>query len=286
MKFLLLSVITLLAKLTFAQSNLPLFLIGNWKIENKESYEQWDKVNETTLKGFAYKLKNDQMLVTEYLDISETKKGINYYATVLNQNQGKAVNFRLKKQDSTFTFENPNHDFPKKIIYQKINNHEVFVQVLDENQKGFSYKMQKQFKETPINDSLIVNPNYDPILAKKLGADDYGMKGYILVILKTGTNQTKDKTVISESFKGHMDNINLLVKDGKMIVAGPLSKNNKTYRGIFILSASNFEEAEKLLKNDLAIKEGLLSYDLYNWYGSAALAEYLKLSDKIWKINP
>ena len=98
MKFLLLSVITLLAKLTFAQSNLPLFLIGNWKIENKESYEQWDKVNETTLKGFAYKLKNDQMLVTEYLDISETKKGINYYATVLNQNQGKAVNFRLKNK--------------------------------------------------------------------------------------------------------------------------------------------------------------------------------------------
>ena len=32
------------------------------------------------------------------------------------------------------------------------------------------------------------NPNYDEALAKKLGADDYGMKKYVLVILKTGEN--------------------------------------------------------------------------------------------------
>ena len=119
MKFLLLSVITLLAKLTFAQSNLPLFLIGNWKIENKESYEQWDKVNETTLKGFAYKLKNDQMLVTEYLDISETKKGINYYATVLNQNQGKAVNFRLKNKIVPLLLKIQIMIFLKKLFIKK-----------------------------------------------------------------------------------------------------------------------------------------------------------------------
>ncbi|MCZ4408445.1 hypothetical protein O3Q51_06480 [Cryomorphaceae bacterium 1068] len=37
------------------------------------------------------------------------------------------------------------------------------------------------------------NPNYDADLAKQLGADDYGMKMYSLVILKTGTNQVTDK---------------------------------------------------------------------------------------------
>ncbi len=26
--------------------------------------------------------------------------------------------------------------------------------------------------------------------------------------------------------------------------------------------------------------------ELYNWYGSAALPEYLEASDRIWKINP
>lgn len=35
-------------------------------------------------------------------------------------------------------------------------------------------------------DTSISNPNYDKILADKLGGDDYGMKSYFLVILKMG----------------------------------------------------------------------------------------------------
>jgi uncharacterized protein YciI len=188
--------------------------------------------------------------------------------------------------DSTFTFENPNHDFPKKIIYQKLSDTEIFVQVSGDKQKVFAYKMQKQFTESTQKDTTIKNPNFDPVLAQKMGADDYGMKGYVLVILKTGTNQTTDKDLINQSFRGHMENINLLVKEGKMIVAGPLNKNDKTYRGIFILNVTTFEEAESLLQRDSAIKEDLLDFELYKWYGSAALPKYLEFSDKIWKRNP
>ena len=79
-----------------------------------------------------------------------------------------------------------------------------------------------------------VNPNYDKVLAEKLRADDYGMKSYFLVILKTGTNTTASKDLITKSFRGHMDNINKLVKEEKLCVAGPLGKNDKAYRGIFI----------------------------------------------------
>ena len=130
------------------------------------------------------------------------------------------------------------------------------------------------------------NPNYDSTLAKKYGADEYGMKGYILVILKTGTNKTTDKEFISKCFAGHMENINRLAKLGKLIVAGPLGKNDKTYRGIFILNTTSLDEAKELLQTDPAIKESILEAELYNWYGSAALPEYLETSDKIWKINP
>jgi len=137
------------------------------------------------------------------------------------------------------------------------------------------------------NDSLISNPNYDKTLADKLGADDYGMKSYFLVILKTGTNTTSDKELISESFRGHMDNINRLVAEGKLIVAGPLKKNDNNYRGIFILNnLKTIEEAKELLQTDLAIKNGLLDYEIFTWYGSAALPEYLPFSDKIWKLKP
>jgi uncharacterized protein YciI len=136
-------------------------------------------------------------------------------------------------------------------------------------------------------DTLNANPNYDKSLAEKLGGDDYGMKSYFLVILKTGTNTTTNKELISESFRGHLDNIRRLVEDGKLIVAGPLEKNDNNYRGIFILNnIKTIEEAKEFLKTDPAIKIGLLDYDIFSWYGSAALPEYLPYSDKIWKLKP
>lgn len=137
------------------------------------------------------------------------------------------------------------------------------------------------------SDTLTANPNYDQSLAEKLGGDDYGMKSYFLVILKTGPNTTADKELISESFRGHMDNINRLVADGKLIVAGPMGKNENQYRGIFILNnIPSIDEAKALLQTDLAIKNRLLDYEIFTWYGSAALPEYLPFSDKIWKSKP
>ncbi|MCX2682073.1 DUF6265 family protein [Galbibacter sp. EGI 63066] len=266
--------------------NFPEFLQGTWKIENKETYEHWDKLNNNTLKGFSYKIESGQISISEYLDISRNGNETIYTATVLNQNKGRSINFKLTKSDSTYTFENPKHDFPKKIVYQKLSNTEVFVKVSDGNQKRFAYKMIKQNVVKTRNDSTVSNPNYDKALAQKLGADDNGMKSYIFVILKTGTNQTTDKALINKSFRGHLDNINRLVEEGKLIVAGPFGKNDDNYRGIFILDVTTVEDAEKLLQTDPAIKAGLLDIELYSWYGSAALSEYLEASDKIWKVNP
>ncbi len=131
------------------------------------------------------------------------------------------------------------------------------------------------------------NPNYDKALVEKLGADDYGMKSYFFVILKTGENQTTDKDFIKESFKGHMENINKLVKNNKLVVAGPMEKNEKNYRGIFIFNnVKDKEELISLLMQDSAIKNKLIDFEIYNWYGSAALPEYLPFSEKIWKKNP
>jgi len=136
-------------------------------------------------------------------------------------------------------------------------------------------------------DTLNANPNYDKSLADKLGGDDYGMKSYFLVILKTGTNTTNNQEFINENFRGHLDNINRLVEKGKLIVAGPFGKNENNYRGIFILNnIKTIEEAKEFLKTDPAIKAGLLDYDIFSWYGSAALPEYLPTSDKIWKLKP
>ncbi|RZL40726.1 MAG: hypothetical protein EOP00_26310, partial [Pedobacter sp.] len=127
------------------------------------------------------------------------------------------------------------------------------------------------------------NPNYDAELAKKYEADDYGMKKYILVMLKTGSNVTATKAENDTAFAGHMANMGKLVKENKLIVAGPLGKNDKNYRGIFILNVKTIDEAKQILATDPAVKSNLLDADLFNWYGSAALAEYLKADDKMGK---
>ena len=82
-----------------------------------------------------------------------------------------------------------------------------------------------------------------------------------------------------------MNNIERLVNEKKMIVAGPMVKNEKSYRGIFILDVPTLEEANLLLETDPAINAKYLDPELYIWYGSAALSEYLEASDKVWKIG-
>ena len=127
------------------------------------------------------------------------------------------------------------------------------------------------------------NPNYDAELAKKLGADDYGMKPYVLVILTTGSNTDSDEKIKAKAFEGHMSNMETMVKQNKLVVAGPIESNEDAYRGLFILNAQSLEEARAILETDPAIKANYLEPKMYLWYGSAALPEYLEASDKIWK---
>jgi uncharacterized protein YciI len=131
----------------------------------------------------------------------------------------------------------------------------------------------------------VINPDYDSTLAKSLGADEYGMKMYTLVILKTGSNQIDDKIKLDSLFRGHMDNINRLAESGQLIVAGPLADNPLSYRGIFILNVAGKAEADKLLETDPTIKEKIFDVEIFGWYGSAALSEYLPVHKKIEKVK-
>ena len=113
---------------------------------------------------------------------------------------------------------------------------------------------------------------YDADLAKKLGADERGMKMYVLCILKTGP---KDAEIQGDArkniFAGHFANINKLAEEGNLAVAGPFGKNDRAYRGLYIFNVPTIEEAEKLVILDPAVKSGVLVPEMTLWYGSAAL---------------
>lgn len=124
---------------------------------------------------------------------------------------------------------------------------------------------------------------YDSTLAKRLGADDYGMKTYVFVLLKSGSNNMEQGAARDSIFRGHLKNIGRLADEGKLVIAGPFGDNDKSYRGIFILNVKTIPEARELLQTDPAVHAKILDSEMYEWYGSAAIGEYLKLHKSIEK---
>lgn len=115
-------------------------------------------------------------------------------------------------------------------------------------------------------------PAFDPDLAKKLGADERGMKTYVLCILETGPKDAEIQgDARKEIFAGHFANIGRLAEEGTLAVAGPFGKNDKSWRGLYIFNVATVEEAEKLVVLDPAVKAGVFVYQLTPWYGTAAL---------------
>jgi uncharacterized protein YciI len=68
------------------------------------------------------------------------------------------------------------------------------------------------------------------------------------------------------------------------VVAGPIGKNDKAYRGIFILNVKTIEEARELTQTDPSVKAGIFEVELFPWFGSAALPMNLYYTDKVEKI--
>jgi hypothetical protein len=136
-----------------AQTELPLFLKGTWKMEHTTNFEHWDILNDNMMKGFSYQIIEGQITVSEYVEINKFKNKINYTASVIQQNDGKSVKFLLVKSDSSFIFENQKHDFPKIISYQRISDSKIGVQISDGANKSIEYNLIKQVEQKEIVDS-------------------------------------------------------------------------------------------------------------------------------------
>ncbi len=126
------------------------------------------------------------------------------------------------------------------------------------------------------------NPQYDAALAKKLGADDYGMRQYVMAFLKDGPNRLTDSVQRAALQKAHLKNIIRLANEGKLLIAGPFL-DGKEVEGIFIFNVSSVEEAKALTESDPAIKAGSLVMELRPWYGSAALVALFDIHKKLEK---
>ena len=123
---------------------------------------------------------------------------------------------------------------------------------------------------------------YDSTLAAKFGADDYGMKQYVMAFLKAGPNKSLDSAAAAELQRAHMDNIFRMADEGKLVVAGPFLDGGDL-KGVYIFNVKTVEEATALTESDPAVKAGRLVMELHPWYGSAAMMEVNSLHKKVQK---
>ncbi|MBK8285526.1 MAG: hypothetical protein IPK97_12030 [Ahniella sp.] len=121
-------------------------------------------------------------------------------------------------------------------------------------------------EETP----AVAVPAHDAELAQRTGADEMGMRKFVLVILKSSETPVPKGPERDEMFKGHFANMGRLSKEGVLALAGPLDGVDG-WRGLFVLAVEDIETAKRHVETDPVIVKGEMVAEYHRYYGSAAL---------------
>ncbi len=73
------------------------WLIGEWQHKTARGilYERWEQKNDSLLIGKSFFLRDKDTVVLETIALKQDRQGLWYIPTVRNQNDGKAVPFKL-----------------------------------------------------------------------------------------------------------------------------------------------------------------------------------------------
>jgi len=96
------------------------WLVGTWTNHTKEkqSYENWIQVNDSTLRAHSFTIVENDTVFAERVTLQQKKSNTYFTVIAYNQNDNKPVTFKMiPSEKKTFTFENPQHDFPSRISY-------------------------------------------------------------------------------------------------------------------------------------------------------------------------
>ncbi len=96
------------------------WLTGSWKMEDQDIYETWSVDSDTRLLGRSFAIADGDTSLLEHMSL-EIKGGEGVFvARVTGQNGDQPVAFVLTRCDEgRLVFENPEHDFPQRIVYER-----------------------------------------------------------------------------------------------------------------------------------------------------------------------
>ena len=134
--------------ITFVGSTLPGKLdqlAGLWlRIDKPSQGEKWWSTGPTSMSGFGFRIDqhNGDTVIFEKLSITIRSDAVYYVADV--SSNPAPVRFKLTLSTrSRFVFENPDHDFPKRIAYDIRRNHMTTRVDEGEGSDGFTWTFTK-----------------------------------------------------------------------------------------------------------------------------------------------
>ncbi len=123
------------------------WLLGNWEniSEDGAATENWKKENDSTFKAESFIIAEEDTVFYEKVTLQLRKDTLDFVVSTRNQNEAP-VSFRLvNSNEKTLVFENPQHDFPTKITYNKIGADSIYAEISgtvngSERKEGFPFK--------------------------------------------------------------------------------------------------------------------------------------------------
>jgi len=121
------------------------WLEGSWVRTNvkpgRSGSEHWRKISATEWQGNGVNMKGTDTTFVEKLQLI-VKDGAVFYVADVPENKGKVLFKFTRLDENGFTCENPNHDFPKKIDYQRNGN--ILKATISGDGKSIDYLFEKK----------------------------------------------------------------------------------------------------------------------------------------------
>ena len=128
---------------TYAELEKANWFLGKWENKTSEGTfsEEWKVENDSLYLGQSYFINNNDTLFAETVRLEQHKNDLFYIVSVPNQNEEQPVAFKLTSSTvDYFVFENPEHDFPKKITYKLVNKDSLYAEISEgEKSQGFPF---------------------------------------------------------------------------------------------------------------------------------------------------
>jgi hypothetical protein len=122
------------------------WISGDWQTApggRAQTEEHWTNVAGGSMMGMSRTVAGDKTVEFEYLRIEQRADGVYYVAHPKARCPG--TDFKLTKTSATeAVFENPQHDFPKRIIYRKSGDDSLTASIDGgEGTKPMSYSFRR-----------------------------------------------------------------------------------------------------------------------------------------------